>query len=288
MFTHKVNKLPKNTVEIEVDIKWDQIKGEFETAFERLRGTAEIEGFRKGKAPREIAEKHIKREDIYQEAIRMLFPQIYQEIVQKEALKPIISPKLELIQAKEGEDWKVKFITAEKPKVELGDYKAKIKKFKAEQKKDEIWVPGKDKAEDKQTEQKKQRFLNEVLNALIKESKCEIPDLIVEDELNRKLTQIVDDVQKIGLTIESYLTSKGLTLEGLKAQFKREIEDTYKIEFILMEVADRENITVDPKELDQIFASIKDEKERQRVQENSYFYASILRKQKTLDFLMEL
>lgn len=288
MFTHKVIKLPKNTVEIEVDLKWDQIKDQFEAAFERIRGSAEIEGFRKGKAPREIAEKHIKREDVYQEAIRLLFPQIYQEIVQKEALKPIISPKLELIQAQEEKDWKVKFIVAEKPVVALGDYKTKIEKLKADGKKDELWVPGKDKTDDPQTEQKKQKFLNDVLNILIKEIKCEVSDLIVEDEINRKLAQLVDDVQKIGLTTESYLASKNLTMEQLKAQFQREVEDTYKMEFILMEIADHENITVDPKELDKILSSIKDEKERKKVQENSYFYVSILRKQKTLDFLMSL
>ena len=64
---------------------------------------------------------------------------------------------------------------------------------------------------------------------------------LVESELNRKLTQLLDDVQKIGLTVDSYLQSKGLTMERLKEQYTREITDMYKLEFILLDIADKES-----------------------------------------------
>lgn len=286
-FTHKLNKLPKSTVEAVVSIKWNEIQKAYEQTFERIKGIIEIEGFRKGKAPKEVVEKHLKKEDVYQETIRDLFPRIYQEIVQKEALKPITSPKIELVKAKENEDWEIKLQIAQKPNIVLGDYKANIKKLKGERKKDEIWVPGKDKEKKEPTVQD-QKFLNEVLNLLLKEVKCEVPDLILEEELNRKLSQLVDDVSKLGLTMESYLASKNLTLDQLKAQYLKEIEDTYKLEFILLDIADQEKITVEKNEIEKLFEAIKDTKERKQAEANSYFYASILRKQKTLDFLTSL
>lgn len=288
MFTHTLKKLPKSTYEILVDIKWDEVKKGYAEAFERIRGNIEIEGFRKGKAPHAVAQKHIKPEDVYQETIRVLLPAIYQQIVTKEALSPIISPKIELIAAKEGEDWKIKIIVAEKPQIKLGDFKAKIKKLKTEQKKEDIWVPGKKKEKPQEASGETQKFLNEILNVLIKEVECEIPDIIIEDELNRKLSRLVDDVQKLGLNTDSYLSSKGMTLDQLKQQYIKEIEDTYKLEFILLEVADKENIAVEKDELNKLFESIKNEAERKQAEENSYFYASVLRKQKTLDFLTSL
>lgn len=81
--------------------------------------------------------------------------------------------------------------------------------------------------------------MNLILEAVLKEVKVEISDLIVEEELSARLSRLVDDVRKIGLTTEAYLKSKNLTMEQLKASFKKEIEDTYKLEFLLAEVMDQ-------------------------------------------------
>ena len=77
-------------------------------------------------------------------------------------------------------------------------------------------------------------------------------------------------------------------ISELSELIKKEIEDTYKLEFILSEIADKENIKVEKEDLDKLFTNIKEEKERKAAEANSYFYASILRKQKTLDFLISL
>ena len=196
------------------------------------------------------------------------------------------------MKAKELEDWQIKITIAEKPKVELGDYKEVLKKVKAEQKKADIWVPGKQSQKKEPTDKEKseiqQRTLNAVLSAIIKTTKCEIADLIIEEELNHRLTNLLSDIQKIGLTVETYLKSKNLTQEELKKRYRDEIEQTYKLEFILAEVADRENIKVGQSDLEKLFSNISDPKEREAARANSYFYASVLRKQKTLDYLLAL
>lgn len=288
MYTHKVTRLPKKTVEILVTIPKENIQQEADAAFVRLSEQLEVPGYRKGKVPKEIAKKHISKESIYQEAIRALVPNIYEEIVKKEGFQPIITPKIELIKAKENEDWEVKITLAEKPEIVFANYKEGIAKLKAERKKEDIWVPGKDKTEKKEDNAAKQKLLNDILSLLLKETDCEISDLILEEELNNRLTRLVDDVQKIGLTVESYLKSKNLTIDKLKEIYKREIEDTYRLEFILIAVADREGIKVEPSEIEALFKNIKDEKERALASQNAYYYASILRKQKTLDYLLNL
>ena len=288
MIKHTLKKLPKNTHEILIDVSWDEIEKEYKTAFDVILAEFSLEGFRKGKVPPSLAEKHIAKDQVYNQLIRTMLPRIYEEIIKKEGLKPIVSPKIDLVTAKEKETWQVKATLAEKPEVELGEYKKKLLEAKANMKKDDIWVPGKNEAKKEDPNAKKDKILNEALSLLLKEVKCEIPPLLVESELNRKLTQLLDDVQKIGLTVDSYLQSKGLTMERLKEQYTREITDMYKLEFILLDIADKEKIEVTDADMNKLFTNLKDDKEKESAKTNAYFYASVLRKQKTLDFLISL
>lgn len=290
MYTYKTKKLPKNTVEITLTIPKALVASENEKAFERLRLDLTVEGFRKGKVPTEIAKKHLGKDTVYQEMFKVILSRIYEEILKKDNLKPIMNPRIDLIKAKEDEDWEIKIGFAEKPEIKLNAYKERIKEVKAKNKKADIWTPGKDLSNQKKPDEKESnsKLMNLILEAVLKEVKVEISDLIVEEELSARLSRLVDDVRKIGLTTEAYLKSKNLTMEQLKASFKKEIEDTYKLEFLLAEVADQENIKVDKEDLDKLLTNIKDEKERQVATANSYYYATILRKQKTLDYLISL
>lgn len=291
MYNYKKEKLPKNTTQLIVDVPKDDVKKEEAEAFSRLQKNLTVEGFRQGKVPTEIAKKNLTKEVVYQELAQKMISRIYQELLTKENLKPIISPKVDLVKAKEGEDWQIKIVLAEKPTITLGDYKKVIKDVKAKIKKSNIWVPGKENPPAggaKKPEEDKNQLLNEVLTALLNESKIEVSDLVIDDEVNHRLTHLIDEIQKIGLTTEKYLKSKNLTMDSLKAQFKKETEDTYKLEFILAEIADKENLKVEQADLDKLFVNIKDEKEKKAAIQNSYYYATILRKQKTLDYLISL
>lgn len=289
MTTHTLKRLPKATIEIIAKIPWNDIVDENLKSFDTLQQSLVVEGYRKGKVPKALAEKHIKKEAIFQQTIREMLPRVYEELVKKEGLKPIISPRVELIKAKENEEWEIKFSLAEKPTIELGDYKKYIPEAVKEAQKAEIWVPGKEeKPPEKKADENQQEKLNAALGAVLKHAKVEISELVIDEELNIRLSRLVDDVQKVGLTMDSYLKSRNLTIEGIKKQLAQEIEETYKLEFILMEVADKENIEVQKADIDGILGSIKDEKERQNAAQNAYYYASILRKQKTLEFLTSL
>lgn len=288
MIKHTLKKLPHNSYELLIDVTWDEIEKEYKSSFDVILAEFSFEGFRKGKVPASLAEKHIAKDQVYNQLIRSLLPRIYEDIIKKEGLKPIVSPKIDLVTAKEKETWQIKATLAEKPTVELGEYKKKLLEAKANLKKDAIWVPGKDEAKKEDPNAQKDKMLSEALSILLKEVKCEVPFLLIESELNRKLTQLVDDVQKIGLTIDSYLQSKGLTMERLKEQYTREITDMYKLEFILLDIADKEKIEVSEDDMAKLFANLKDDKEKESAKANAYFYTSVLRKQKTLDFLISL
>lgn len=290
MIKHTLKKLPQNTFEFIIDISWDEIEKEYKLAFDVILADFSFEGFRKGKVPAALGEKHIPKDKVYNQLLKTLLPRIYEDIIKKEGLKPIVQPKIDIVKAKEKEEWQLKMVVAEKPSVELGDFKKNIQALKADKKKDDIWVPGKEKGEEpkEQVQAKQDKLLNETLALLLKEVKCDISPLLIEGEVEKRLTQLVDDVQKLGLTTEKYLQTKNLTIDKLKEQYSKEITDMYKLEFILIDIADKESIKVEQSDMDKLFGNIADAKERASAQSNAYFYASILRKQKTLDFLISL
>lgn len=280
----------KSTYELTIIVSKDVIAKESEKAFEALCKTLKLSGFREGKVPKDVAKKHIKNDDIYKRALDELLPSIYKDAIAQENLKPIVSPKIRLNKTNTDEDWEIAITVAEKPSVKLGDYKTFVKNLKAEQKKDDIWVPGKStkKGDERADNVKKNRLMNKILDLLIKRMPIELSDMIIEAEMDKRMTQLVDDVRKVGLTIERYLQSKGQTMESLQAKMKTEIAGMYALEFILEEIAEQEKITVDNADLEEVFSSIKKKEERAQAQKNAYFYASMLKRQKTLDFLLSL
>ncbi len=289
-FTKKV--LPKHTIEYVITIPKESVANKYDETINLIAQETEIAGFRKGKAPLDIAKKKIKKDTVYEKILQKMLPEIYQELIKKESLKPIISPKIELIHAKEGEDWQIRITIAEKPTVNLDQYKEHVKKVLAEHKKEDIWVPGKTKDPTEKTPQEKEEQKNKMtqsaLNTLLKSTTVDISHLLIESELEKRLTQLVDDVRKIGLSTDAYLKSKNETIESIKMKFTKEIEDMYALEFILGEIAEQEHITIENKDLEEFFSHIKDEKAREEAKKNAYFYATILRRQKTLDYLLSL
>ena len=283
MITSTVKHLPKATAELEMQIPWSEIKDIYEKIFARVASEMESTGFRKGKAPKELVEKNINRSKIYEEVIKEIIPKAYTHALQEHKLNPVTSPKIELSKAAEGTDWVVKTTIALKPKILLKDYKEKIKELKKG--KTKIWTPGTD---NKKAEDTKKPTLDEVVEVLAANIEVELSDLLVEQETNRLLSNLLDQVQKLGLTVDQYLATKHLTSEGLRQQYSQLARKNLTVEFAIAEIAEAENITVAQEEIDKLIAKAEKEEDKQKLRQDSYYLAHLLRQQKTLDFLYNL
>ncbi|HCS78669.1 TPA: hypothetical protein DIV55_02900 [Patescibacteria group bacterium] len=176
-----------NTIELTLLIPWSHIEATYKKMVDALLAQVELPGFRKGKAPRDLAEKQLDRTKVYEEVIREIIPKAYTDALTEHQLRPIINPQIELVEAQESKDWKVKAVTAEKPKVTLGDYRKAIATLHTE-KKNEIWVPG----QTKPAEEKKETgpTVAEVLETLYKAVIVDIAPVIIENEVNRMLSSL--------------------------------------------------------------------------------------------------
>lgn len=285
--THKIEKKPKNTVEITLTIPWSIIKEEYDKSFAVIAKDVTIEGFRKGKAPRAVAEKHIAKDKVYDHMIRHYVPGAYEVIIKKEELKPAYQPKISLAEAKENEDWKIVFTVPLQPDVDVKKYKDIVKKAKDEAKAPKIVTSSSEAAAPEPTEeQKKEMQMQAAIDALVKNIKLEISDVILEDEVEMRLARLYDDLKRLGVTMDAYVKSRNTTTEKLREQLSGEIEETYKLEYILQAIGDAESIQVEKEDIDKMMASLKTDEEKKAFIQNIYYYASLLRKQKILDHLM--
>lgn len=279
-----LNKTADNTIELTITIPWADIQKTYAEAVEDMVKQTEVPGFRKGKAPRKLAEESLDKNKIYEEVIKRIVPAAYAKALEEHHVKPIVYPQVELKEAQEGRDWVVIARTAEKPDVRLGDYQKAIRELKAAKSK-KIYLPGQ---EEKTNEKDQKTTLEEILNALLSTFFITLPAILVEHEVTHKLSELVDQVRKLGLTVEQYLSSTNRTAETLRAEYTREVRRTLALEFAFEAIAEAQKLTVEEAELDKIIASAKTAEEKKALEGQRYYLASVVRRQKTLDFLARI
>lgn len=145
--------------------EWGKAK---DKAFNKLNSKRKVDGFRQGKAPRNIFEKKFPGE-ITMEAANELIDQKYREILMDKELRPIVEPKVNITKL-DDECLEVNFVIITEPEVKLGEYK------NLDVKKETIKVTKKD------VEERVDSLLKEYAELVVKEEgKVETGDIAVID-----------------------------------------------------------------------------------------------------------
>ena len=264
------------TIEITVIVPWAEAKKALDTIENDLVKHVKLAGFRPGQAPKNIAKAKLNPELVKEEVLKKVVGDAYNKALTAYKLTPIITPHIHIEVFTEGTDIVFTAETCEEPKIVLGKYKDEVKKITAKSK---IIVPGKE---------EKKASLDEILEAALKTAKIVIPQILVESETSRLLSQMLDELKKLGLTLDQYLSSKKLDAEQLRNEYKKKAEQDLQLEFFLRSVADEEKITVEKEDIELALASIENPSEREEIMKNPYLVASIIRQQKTITFLSSL
>jgi len=274
--TSTITKKEDKTIALKINVTWEEVKKAREEVIAEMVKNADLPGFRKGKAPKKIVEEKLDKSRVQEETLRHLLPKAYIEAVKEHKIEPIIDPKVHIKPLEEGKDWEFEALTAEEPEISLGEYKKNVQSVTAKSK---IIVPGKEKQEVK---------LEDIIKALLDSTTVEIPKILIEREADKLLSQSLDEIKKLGPTLDQYLSSTGKTAEMLRLEAEGKAANDLKLEFTLRKVADSEKITVSDADLENTIGKAKTSEEKQNLQANKYLLASILRQQKTLDFLRSL
>lgn len=275
---------PDKSIDITVFVPWTTISDKFTQIVNESVKNVEVAGFRKGKAPKDIAEKSLDKSKLYEKVIEQILPSLYQEAIQMHNIRPIMQPQIVLKKAKENEEWEILIKTCEQPEINLGNYKEKMKLAPSVNKK--IWLPGE--KPDPKTEKDQKPSIDNILDTLFSSVKINLPSILLDQEVNRLLSNLVEQTQKVGITIDQYLASTKKTMDSVKQEYLLQARKTLSLEFALEAISNAENITVSEEEINQAINKIENPEEKKALEKERYYIASILRRQKTIDFLSHL
>lgn len=104
-----------------VELEPSEMEEAMQDSYKTLARKAEIPGFRKGKAPRAVVERHLGRSRLVEEAVNKVVPQAYEQALKEQEIEPFAQPEIELTQA---EPVIFKAVVPLGPVVELGDYQS--------------------------------------------------------------------------------------------------------------------------------------------------------------------
>lgn len=282
--TSVVARESNGNIQITFTIPFDLIKKAQDETIEEMAKDVEVPGFRKGKAPLSKVAEKIPQNQLIEHSLSHLLPPALGDAITANKLKLAIYPKFELIKAQEGEAWQIKGISCELPEVNLGDYKKVIKGVLATS---ALWTPDKGDPKDKKEVTKEEKE-NAVIKALIDNVKIEIPQILIEEEANSRLTNLLARLEKLGLALEGYLSSIGKKAEDLRADYAVQAKEAITLDLALTKVADVENLKVDEKELEAAIGMSQTANPSEDPESRKRLVESILRRRMALDSLLSI
>ena len=122
-------KAEKNMVSFEFKVSAEEFETAVAKAYKKNVGKINIQGFRRGKAPRAIIERYYGKEVFYEDAVNIVLPDAYDKAIEEQNIEAVAQPEIDVkeISAETGVVFTAK--VAVKPEFELGQYKGvKVKK----------------------------------------------------------------------------------------------------------------------------------------------------------------
>ena len=112
-----------NNGKLTFEIEPAKIKEGLDTAFNRVKKTLNVPGFRKGKVPRQIFNKMFGEESLYQDALNAVLPEAYANAVAESNIKPVAQPEIDVESMEKDSTWVLTAKVTVEPEVKLGQYK---------------------------------------------------------------------------------------------------------------------------------------------------------------------
>ena len=123
--SYTVEKIASNKAKLTFTVPAEEFAAATQKAYLKMRGRINVPGFRKGHAPRSLIERMYGPDIFYEEAINLWLPEKYDEAIEKEDLRAVDQPEVDVDWANiaPGSDVTITCEVFVYPEVTLGDYK---------------------------------------------------------------------------------------------------------------------------------------------------------------------
>jgi trigger factor len=114
---------PKSTVVLEIELPPEELARAIGESVRHLSQRTRVPGFRPGKAPRPVLERHLGPGAVLDDAVEHLVERSYRTALVEQDILPLTNADVEVVQAEEGKPLVFKATVQVRPEVALGDYK---------------------------------------------------------------------------------------------------------------------------------------------------------------------
>ncbi len=207
--------------------------------------------------------------------VNVTFPENYHEksLAGKKAVFKVVVQKIEKKEIPEITD---EFAANVSEFENLEDYKKDIEKRLSQ----------------KLEQEKERKVENDLLEKIVEASKVEIPEILVERQLDIFIRDLETRLSFQGLKLEEYLDYVGTNVSDLRKERREQAEQTVKTRLVLEALVKKENMVVSEEELD---SALKETAERYKKTVEEYkkslddrtiaYYQNDILMKKLLDFL---
>lgn len=119
----KLEKIENNVATLEISVSAEKLEEGIMKSYLKNVKKFNIPGFRKGKAPRKMIERHYGEAVFYEDAINIVCPDEYDNAVKEHNLEPVDRPDIDIVEIESGKGLVFKATVTVKPEVVLGQYK---------------------------------------------------------------------------------------------------------------------------------------------------------------------
>ncbi|MFA6357566.1 MAG: trigger factor [Candidatus Omnitrophota bacterium] len=268
----EVKKLDSSKCEISVAVSGELVKNKFETVFSQVAKDAKVPGFRPGKAPRDVLEKHYASL-VHEQVLKELVPDVYNQAIEAEKLDVIELPQITDVKL-DRSNLSFKAVVEVTPEIAVKNYKnqkinfKKIEVTSEEIKKQIDSVKESRKAEtvnekfcrslgypdlaefEKAIErqifiskenQERQRIENELIENVMQGLEFKLPQGLVARQTQDMLKSTKIDLAMKGIPRDKIDEQDKLLLESIEPEAKKQV----RVYLVLSQIAKKENIAID-------------------------------------------
>lgn len=262
------NIIRKNKAEVELEsaVSADELGRYFKLALKNYKDNFEMPGFRKGSVPEEKVLERVGEDKVLNAAAEMALKEAWSRIIQEEKLEPIGHPEILITKLARGNELVFKIKVSILEDIKLPDYKQIARdlnsaSFAEESVSDEEVEKAYEAVmkehpkflenagdEIKAKEAIKQNLLYEktrrakdkkrmdILEAISKKTNIEIPEILIEREIERMAAELRSSLKEMGLNWKDYLEHIKKTEDELKKGWRGDAEKRARYGLILRQI----------------------------------------------------
>lgn len=129
----------------------------------------------------------------------------------------------------------------------------------------------------------------ELFDEILKISDVDVPDILVDDEVNRMMVRLNQNLEQQTKKLDDFLREQNTTVEALRAKWREQAEKNVRVTLVMDEIGKSEKVEVSKEEVENASKGVDESKltEPQKADLRNYLGVSIFQA-KTLDLVKKV